>query len=50
MTVSFRNWARLSQTGKEEKGNNVSREENIHCLSGSWLLFHAQKPCLSACL
>lgn len=46
MTVSFRSQARFTQTGKEEKGNNVSREENMHCLSSAWLLLHAEKQCV----
>lgn len=46
MTVSFRSQARFTQTGKEEKGNNVSREENMRCLSSAGLLLHAEKQCV----
>lgn len=46
MTVRFRSQARFTQTGKEEKGNNVSSEENMRCLSSAGLLLHAEKQCV----
>ena len=46
MAISFRLPGQIYSNRKEEKGTIVSREENMHWLSSTWLLLHAEKQCV----